>query len=255
MALTTIQNFDVNTSGTYTFANVNVSSNVTAGNITLVTGGNANLGNLVTANYFTGNGSLLTGITVTNGNSNIVVSANSVVTISTTGVSGVVTISNSGSYINSNVIFNGVSNIGPVANIKITGGSNSYMLTTDGTGNLSWSPQPGGASAGPSTITSNNLGSITGAVTIDTGLSAYYTATSTGAITWTFSNAIASPNATNFILKLINGGSYTQIWPASAKWPGGIPPTLTATGVDTLSFITDDGGTTWRGVALMLDSR
>ena len=32
----------------------------------------------------------------------------------------------------------GTSNLGPVGNVKITGGSSNYVLTTDGSGNLSW---------------------------------------------------------------------------------------------------------------------
>ncbi len=41
----------------------------------------------------------------------------------------------------------GVSQLGDVANVKITGGLANYVLTTDGLGNLSWST--GGA---PSTV-------------------------------------------------------------------------------------------------------
>ena len=61
---------------------------------------NANLGNLVTANYFSGNGSLLTGITVSsgtsivNGTSNVaVVSSGGNVTIGVAGTSNVVVVS------------------------------------------------------------------------------------------------------------------------------------------------------------------
>lgn len=42
------------------------------------------------------------------------------------------------------VITNGISNLGPVSNVVITGGSASDVLTTDGAGNLSWQPQSGG---------------------------------------------------------------------------------------------------------------
>ncbi len=31
-----------------------------------------------------------------------------------------------------------VSNLGPAANVHITGGSDGYVLATDGSGNLSW---------------------------------------------------------------------------------------------------------------------
>ena len=38
----------------------------------------------------------------------------------------------------SSITVNGISTLGPVGNVKITGGTNGYILTTDGTGNLSW---------------------------------------------------------------------------------------------------------------------
>ena len=104
-------------------------------------------------------------------------------------------------------------------------------------------------------MTTNALGTISGATTINMELGNYVTASVSGAVTWTFSNPPASPAAGGFVLELTNGGSATQIWPASVKWPVGTAPTLTAAGVDVLSFLTDDAGTTWRGVTSMLDSR
>jgi len=103
--------------------------------------------------------------------------------------------------------------------------------------------------------THNVLGSGSGSRTIDLTSGNYVSATASGACTWTFSSALTSPNATGFVLELTNGGIGTQTWPASVDWPGGTAPTLTASGVDVLVFITDDGGTTWRGVASMLDSK
>jgi hypothetical protein len=40
---------------------------------------------------------------------------------------------------------NGEVDLGAVGNITITGGSANYVLTTDGTGNLSWAASSGGA--------------------------------------------------------------------------------------------------------------
>lgn len=37
-----------------------------------------------------------------------------------------------------NLTVEGLSNLGPVGNVTITGGSNNYVLRTDGSGNLSW---------------------------------------------------------------------------------------------------------------------
>jgi hypothetical protein len=103
--------------------------------------------------------------------------------------------------------------------------------------------------------THNVLGSGSGTRTIDLSLGNYVSATVAGTTTWIFSNAIASPAAIGFVLELTNGGSAALTWPSAVKWPGGTAPTLTAAGVDVLTFITDDAGTNWRGVASMVDSK
>lgn len=89
---------------------------------------------------------------------------------------------------------------------------------------------------------------------IDCSQGNFFTKTASGALTWTFTN-VPSSRAFTVILELTNGGTGTQTWPAAVKWPGGTAPTLTASGVDVLGFITDDGGTNWRGVAMMVDSK
>lgn len=104
-------------------------------------------------------------------------------------------------------------------------------------------------------LTHNALGSGSGTRDIDLSLGNYVSATVAGTTTWTFSNPLASPNACGFILELTDGGSATVNWPAAIRWPGGTAPTLTASGVDVLAFITDDGGTNWRGAVSMLDSK
>ena len=98
------------------------------------------------------------------------------------------------------------------------------------------------------------LGSVSGATTIDVLNGNYFSATVAGITTWTFSNPLASPNACGFVIELTNGGAYAITWPVAVKWPGGTAPTLTTTGVDVLVFITDDGGTTWRGIASLIAS-
>ena len=102
--------------------------------------------------------------------------------------------------------------------------------------------------------TFNSIVTAVSASTIDCNAGIVFTKTAAGALTWTFSNAPAG-RAFSFILELTNGGTGTQTWPTSVKWPGGSAPTLTSSGVDLLGFITDDGGTTWRGVQLMKDSK
>lgn len=108
--------------------------------------------------------------------------------------------------------------------------------------------------------TADLLGSVRSNVTtvsasaIDCSAGNYFIKTASGALTWTFTN-VPSSRAFSVLLELTNGGTGTQTWPAAVKWPGGTAPTLTTSGVDVLGFITDDGGTSWRGVALMLDSK
>lgn len=83
----------------------------------------------------------------------------------------------------------------------------------------------------------NNIGSIGGGrQDIDMELGNIVIATvDTSETTFTFSNALAN-DATSFTLILSNGGSQTVNWPASVKWAAGVAPTLTASGIDVLTF-------------------
>jgi len=97
--------------------------------------------------------------------------------------------------------------------------------------------------------TVNALGDLGGGTDdIDLTSGNVVTATvSTSTQTFTFSNPPASGSAGSFTLILTNGGSQTVNWPASVDWAGGTAPTLTTSGVDILTFLTTDGGTTWYG--------
>lgn len=64
--------------------------------------------------------------------------------------------------------------------------------------------------------------------------------------TFTFINMPSGRAATLNII-LTNGGSAAITWPTSVKWTNGVTPTLTSSGVDVLTFMTPDGGTTWYG--------
>jgi len=103
--------------------------------------------------------------------------------------------------------------------------------------------------------TVNAIGSIGGgAQTIDITLGNVVTGTvDTSETTFTFSNPPASGTAGSFTLILTNGGSQTVNWPAAVDWAGGTAPSLTASGVDVITFLTTDGGTTWLGFAAGLD--
>tara|TARA_R110001606_G_scaffold56810_1_gene137617 strand:- start:5 stop:730 length:726 start_codon:yes stop_codon:yes gene_type:complete len=103
----------------------------------------------------------------------------------------------------------------------------------------------------------NAIGSVGGGTQdVDVALGNNVTATvDTGTTTFTFSNPTASDELCGFTLFLTNGGSQTVNWPATVDFPGGTAPTLTASGIDILVFVTTDGGTIWHGMASSLDSK
>lgn len=87
---------------------------------------------------------------------------------------------------------------------------------------------------------------------IDLSAGNYFTKTISGATTFTVANVASSGTVSAFVLELTNGGSDTVTWFSGVTWAAATPPTLTASGVDTLAFFTHDGGTTWRGFVLGL---
>ena len=105
--------------------------------------------NTITSNHFVGNGSQLTGIEINSANYvSKPVQAN---------------ITSLGNLTSLNVVGN--TNLGPVANVTITGGFPGYVLSTDGAGNLSWE-NLGGGSGNPggtnTTIQFNDGGNFNG---------------------------------------------------------------------------------------------
>jgi hypothetical protein len=128
------------------------------------------------------------------------------------------------------------------------------VTTSTGTGNvvLSVSPELTGLPFVNGSFRSNVVALAGTAIDCATGN--YFTRTVSGAASWSFSNIPAS-RAYSFILELTNGGTGTQTWFTNTRWAGGTAPTLTSAGVDLLGFITDDGGSNWRGVLLMKDSK
>ena len=96
--------------------------------------------------------------------------------------------------------------------------------------------------------TVNALGSISGATAIDLSLGDVITATLTGPATISFTNPAPSGKCGCVVLILTNAGTNIT-WSVVPKWPAGSGPTLSVTGVDILTLMTVDGGTTWYGVA------
>lgn len=91
--------------------------------------------------------------------------------------------------------------------------------------------------------------------TLDLTTANFFSATLDQACTFTFSNPAASGDFCGFVLALTNGGAFAVTWPASVDWSGGSAPTLTASGLDILVFVTYNGGTDWNGMPASLDSQ
>lgn len=104
------------------------------------------------------------------------------------------------------------------------------------------------------TITAEKEVSVSvSASAIDLTTANYFYKTITADTTFTVSGAPSSGTAQAFILELTNGGAYTITWFANLTFPGGVAPTLTASGRDVLAFFTRNGGTTWSGFVVGRD--
>lgn len=131
---------------TSTYGNSNVASLLASfGSNTITTTGNVQVGNII------GNGQALTGLNganVTGQVSNATV-AGTVYTNAQPNITSVGTLTS--------LDVTGTSNLGNVGNVKITGGTASYVLSTDGTGNLSWVAQSGGGGGASISNGTSNL--------------------------------------------------------------------------------------------------
>ena len=89
-----------------------------------------------------------------------------------------------------------------------------------------------------------------GALDINCGNGNYFTKTISANSTFTFSNAPSSGTSFAFTLELTHS-SGTVTWPSSVKWNADTAPTLTAGKTHLFMFVTDDGGSRYRGSALV----
>ena len=156
-------------------------------------GGNVQVANLtgagalsvagnITGNFILGNGSQLTGISVStncifNGNSNVAVAANGNITIGSAGNSNIAVFTGTGASITGNLTVAGANSsslstidlsantanikLGNVSNIHITGGLNGQYLQTNGNGNVSWSNiAPGALTSTVDAFSGNGLSNV-----------------------------------------------------------------------------------------------
>ena len=219
MAILQIQPFSINTSAAFTFANLTITGNLTSGN--------ANLGNLATANYFAGvlttaaqpnitSLGTLSSISVTgnitSGNANLgnLATANYFTGVLTTAAQPNITSTGtlSGIVGTGTINFTGASNValGAVGNVHITGGSSGQYLQTDGSGNLSWASISSGSLSngnsnisilGNANINFSSAGNANVVVITGTGVNVSGTLNATGNVTAGNINTGGIANITN----------------------------------------------------------
>jgi hypothetical protein len=104
------------------------------------------------------------GSNIANGNSNVsIATANGNITMSAVGNANIVVVTGTGANINGyanitgNVVLSGANvSLGNVSNLHITGGSNAQVLTTDGSGTLTWTT-PGSTNLVVDAFTGNGV--------------------------------------------------------------------------------------------------
>jgi hypothetical protein len=98
---------------------------------------------------------------ISNGNSNVsIATANGNITMSAVGNANIVTVTGTGVNVAGTLNVTGQSNLGAVGNVIITGGTANYLLSTDGSGNLSWTAPPAGANITVDNFTGNGVQTV-----------------------------------------------------------------------------------------------
>ena len=105
---------------------------------------------------------------------------------------------------------------------------------------------------GGTKITGSQTSNISamGANAVDCSAGNYFTKTITGATTFTFTN-VPTGVAYTFTMEVTLNGSNAITWPAAVKWPADTAPSITDGKTQLFVFITDDGGTRWRGSSVV----
>ena len=106
--------------------------------------------------------------------------------------------------------------------------------------------------SGGTNITGSQTSNISamGANAVDCSAGNYFTKTITGATTFTFTN-VPTGVAYTFTMEVTLNGSNAITWPGTVKWPADTAPTITDGKTQLFVFLTDDGGTRWRGSSIV----
>ena len=211
----------------------------------------ATISGVVTATTFSGgfagDGSNLTSVPATSltGTPNITVGTIGAGNVTSSGTVSAVTGSFTGNVsIGGTLTYDDVSNVDSVGlitarnGINVTAGVSTFAAATH--------QNAGTKVTGPY---SANITAM-GANDVDCSAGNYFTKTITGATTFTFSNVPTSV-AYTFTIEVTLNGSNAITWPASVKWNADTAPTITDGKTQLFVFLTDDGGTRWRGSALV----
>jgi hypothetical protein len=155
VANTVRNNAQPNITSVGTLVSLSVSGNASVGNNLSVsnTTTTSNLvANVITANIINAN---IVTAELANGTSNVDIPvANGNVVISVNNTANVAVFSSGG------MTIKGISDLGNISNVKIYGGSNHYVISTDGNGNLSWSQSA--VTGGPNTAVQYNDNGVFG---------------------------------------------------------------------------------------------
>lgn len=104
-------------------------------------------------------------------------------------------------------------------------------------------------------ITREDKGSVSGVVVFDLTAAQFFSLTIIGNWQPDFQNTAAGTVAQGVTLRITNGGAFTTTWPASFKFPAAVPPTLTVSGTDLISFVTDTNSGSWNYAGIQKDLR
>ena len=106
--------------------------------------------------------------------------------------------------------------------------------------------------SGISTFSGTQVSAVTamGANSVNCSLGNFFTKTITGATTFTF-DSVPTGVEYSFTLEVTLNGSNAITWPASVKWNADTAPTITDGKTQLFMFLTTNGGTRWRGSALV----
>ena len=200
-------------------------------------------------------GGSIDNVTVTN----VTISTGNVTVTNVTATQANVTTAQITNFESGNVAITGgtLDNIA-VSNVTITTGTSDGLnvanasltnVSVDFVGNLATQPKLKFYN-----IEGSALGVTSGNVTISLADANFYSATTNANATWTFANASPANTLSGVVLALSNGGADTQTW-TNVAWSGGVAPSLTASGLDILVFVSYDAGANWNGMPASLDSQ